>query len=236
MLIFSIDTCSMSSSAALLNDEKMLAQFSINHKKTHSERIMPQVEDMLKAADISIDDIDLFAAAVGPGSFTGVRIGVATAKALAQVKKKPCVAVSALEALAKGLITFNGIISPILDARRNQVYNAVFECKGGELKRLCSDRALPLSDLLSELKSTDKNIMFTGDGVPVFKSFITDALGEKAFFAPLPLMFNQAANVAMVALEKAEKGETVTYDALIPEYVRLSQAEQEKLKKENANA
>lgn len=236
MLIFSIDTCSMSSSASVLGDERMIAQFSVNHKKTHSERIMPQIGNMLEAADISIDDIDAFAAAVGPGSFTGVRIGVATAKALAQARNKPCIAVSALEALATGVVTFDGIISPILDARRNQVYNALFECDGKELKRLTSDRALPLEELIAELKSTDKNIIFTGDGVPVFKDLIKEALGDKAFFAPLPLMFNQAANVALVAQEKLKKGETVTYEKLVPEYVRLSQAEQEKLRREKDNA
>lgn len=236
MLIFSIDTCSMSSSASVVSDERMIAQFSVNHKKTHSERIMPQIEAMLEAADISINDIDAFAAAVGPGSFTGVRIGVATIKALAQAQNKPCIAVSALEGLAKGLVSFDGIISPILDARRNQVYNALFESDGKNLNRICPDRALALDELLQELEKTDKNILFTGDGLPVFKETITETLKDKAFFAPLPLVFNQAASVALIALEKLKNGETVSYSQLVPEYVRLSQAEQEKLRRENDNA
>ncbi len=232
MLIFGIDTCSMSSSAAVVSDEKMVASFSVNHKKTHSERIMPQIEAMLCAADISIDDIDAFAAAVGPGSFTGVRIGVATAKALAQAKGKPCIKVSSIEALAENVSFFNGIICPILDARRNQVYNALFESDLKEINRLTDDRALALSDLLTELKKTGKNIMFTGDGVPVFKDEIKSLLGEKAFFAPPTLVFNQASSVAAVGLKKYALGDTTTYDKLVPEYVRLSQAEQEKLRKE----
>lgn len=235
MLIFGIDTCSMSSSAALINEEKMIAQFSINHKKTHSERIMPQIEAMLNAADISLDDVDAFAASCGPGSFTGIRIGVATAKALAQAKNKPCVAVSSIEALAESVITFDGIISPILDARRNQVYNALFESDGKNIKRIKSDRALSLEALLNELSGVDKNIIFTGDGVLVFKEQILLSLRERAYFAPLPLVFNQAASVAALGLKKFKEGNFVTYDALVPEYVRLSQAEQEKLRKEIDN-
>jgi len=236
MLIFGIDTCSMSSSASVVSDERMIAQFSVNHKKTHSERIMPQIEAMLEAADISINDIDAFAAAVGPGSFTGVRIGVATAKALAQALNKPCIPVSALEGLATNVLSFDGIIAPILDARRNQVYNALFESNGEKIERLCPDRALLLSELLKELKNTDKNIMFIGDGVPVFKEIIEKELKNKAYFAPLPLVFNQAASVALIGLEKFKNGETMSYEKLVPEYVRLSQAEQEKLRREKDNA
>ena len=236
MLILGLDTCSMSSSASLVSEDRMIATFSVNHKKTHSERIMPQIEAMLKAADISIDDIDAFAASVGPGSFTGVRIGVATVKALAQAQKKPCIAVSALEGLATNVASFDGIIAPILDARRNQVYNALFESNGKNITRLCTDRALPLTELLDELKETNKNIMFTGDGVPVFKDVIIDVLEDKAFFATLPLMFNQASSIAMIGLEKFKNGDTINYEKLVPEYVRLSQAEQEKLRRENNNA
>ena len=232
MLILGLDTCSMSSSAAVVSDEKMIAQFSVNHKKTHSERIMPQIEDMLKSADISIDDIDVFAASVGPGSFTGVRIGVATIKAFAQALNKPCIKVSALEGLAENVSCFNGIIAPILDARRNQVYNALFESNGSEITRLCDDRALMLDDLLEELKSYNTNIIFTGDGVPVFGDIIKDTLKDKAFFAPAPLMYNQAASIALIGIKKLKNGETEGYENLVPEYVRLSQAEQEKLRRE----
>lgn len=236
MLILGLDTCSMSSSASIVSEDRMIATFSVNHKKTHSERIMPQIEAMLKAADISIDDIDSFAASVGPGSFTGVRIGVATVKALAQAQGKPCIAVSALEGLAANALSFDGIIAPILDARRNQVYNALFESNGRKLTRLCVDRALPLLELLEELKKTDRNIMFVGDGVPVFKDVITDSLKDRAFFAPLPLVYNQASSIAMIGLEKFKNGDTINYEKLVPEYVRLSQAEQEKLRRENDNA
>ena len=235
MLILGIDTCSMSSSAAVLDEEKMLAQFSINHKKTHSERIMPQIENMLNAADIKIDDIDAFAVSVGPGSFTGVRIGVATAKGFAQSLNKPCIKVSALHGLCENVSFFSGLICPILDARRNQVYNAIFESKNGQIKRLCADRALSVSALMAELKESNKDIMFVGDGVPVFRETLTKELEEKAFFAPLPLMFNQAASVAAVGIDEYKNGNFTDYSELVPEYIRLSQAEQEKLRKESGN-
>lgn len=231
MLIFGIDTCSMSSSAALMSEEKLIAEFTVNHKKTHSEKIMPQIEAMLAACGIDISDIDAFAASVGPGSFTGVRIGVATAKGFAQVLKKPCVAVSALSALALGARTFEGIICPVLDARRNQVYNALFESDKRALRRITEDRAMALDDLLKELESCGKDVVFTGDGVPVFGDKISAVLGEKAFFVQKSFSFNLASLVCEAAEEKLKRGETVSPDGLVPHYVRLSQAEQEKLKK-----
>ena len=235
MLIFAADTCSMSSSAAIADETRTLAQFTVNHKKTHSEKIMPQIEALFKAADISVGDIDVFAAAVGPGSFTGVRIGVATVKGFAQALNKPCVAVSAIEALAYSALPFKGIISPILDARRNQVYNALFECDGRIMKRICPDRALALSELTKELKECGKDVIFTGDGVPVFSEQIEKELGNRAYFVPQPFVYNLASNVARLGLLKYENGEVIDADRLVPEYVRLSQAEQEKSgKKETA--
>jgi len=233
MLIFAVDTCSMSSSAAIADEERVLAQFTVNHKKTHSEKIMPQIDSMLKASDIVLDDIDVMAAAVGPGSFTGVRIGVATIKGFALALNKPCVAVSSIEALAYSVKSFKGIVSPILDARRNQVYNAVFKSDAREIERLTPDRAISLSELLDELSKTEENIIFVGDGVPVFKNEIENVLKNRAYFAPKPLVYNLASSVAEVGIRKYEIGETVKPELLTPEYVRLSQAEQEKqMKKE----
>lgn len=230
MLIFAVDTCSMSSSAAIADENRIIAEFTVNHKKTHSERIMPQIEALFKAADISIDDIDAFAAAVGPGSFTGVRIGVAIAKGFAIPTKKPCIGVSAIEALAYSAKPFKGLIAPILDARRNQVYNGVFESDGRAIKRIKEDRAIELSLLLEELKSYDKDVIFAGDGVPVFKNLVMDFLGDRAYFVPNPFVYNLASGVAEIGIEKYKRGEITEGGLLVPEYVRLSQAEQEKLK------
>ncbi len=229
MLIFGIDTCCMAATAALMDDTKLIAQTVISHDRTHSQKMMPQVETMMAHAERDITDVDCFAAAVGPGSFTGVRIGVATAKALAQAADKPCCAVSTLHALAFNNLTFSGILCPILDARRGQVYNALF--RGGRtLTRLCEDRAIAVEDLIEELKTQDKDVLFCGDGTFAFRSQLEEALGSRAFFASRMQNLNLAAAVAELAL--MGEGETVTYGDLVPKYLRLSQAERERLEKE----
>lgn len=225
MLIFGIDTCCMAATAALMNEERMIAETVLNHKRTHSQKMMPQIEQMFRLAETEVQEVDVFAAAVGPGSFTGVRIGVATVKALAQAVGKPCAAVSTLHALAHQAEFFDGIVCPILDARRNQVYNALFH-GGAELRRLCADRALALEELLQELKREGAPVLFLGDGVPVYRAEVEQALGEQARFAPRSLRMNLGGSVAELGLQAALRGETIPYDALLPSYVRLSQAEQ----------
>ena len=219
MLIFGIDTCSSAATSAIYDGERLLAQTVINHKKTHSQKIMPQIDNLFSLCELSVSDIDIFAAAVGPGSFTGVRIGVATVKGMAHALSKPCVSVSTLEALAYPLSSFDGLVCPILDARRGQVYNAVFE--GG--KRLCADRALALSELLNEVRG--KKVIFLGDGIFPYRDEILSAIPD-AQFAPKVIAMNLAGSVCEVAYEKYLKGEAVTSNELVPSYVRLSQAEQ----------
>ncbi len=232
MLIFGIDTCCSAATAALLEDDTLVAQTVINTGKTHSQKMMPQIAQMFSQAEKEVADVDCFAAAVGPGSFTGVRIGVATAKAMAQAVKKPCVAVSTLHGLANHLAVFDGIICPILDARREQVYNALF--RGGRtMKRLCEDRALGIEELLAELKEETLPVIFCGDGVPVFREKIEATLGENAMFAPVIQNMNLGASVAEVGYAAAKAGQTISYGELVPQYVRLSQAERERQEKEN---
>ncbi len=231
MLIFGIDTCCITATAALMDDDKLLAQTVIHNGQTHSQKMMPQIAEMFRQAEKEPAEVDCFAAAVGPGSFTGVRIGVATAKALAQGLKKPCAAVSTLHALANNVAVFEGIICPILDARREQVYNALFR-GGRQLQRLCEDRALGIDVLLEELKAQELPILFCGDGVLVFRETIEKFLGEQAMFAPRMQNMNLGASVAELGFAMAARGETVPYEALVPQYVRLSQAERERLERE----
>lgn len=232
MLIFGTDTCCMAATAALLSEERLVAQTVLNNKKTHSQNIMPMIEFMMEKAEAAPGDIDCYAAAVGPGSFTGVRIGVATVKALAYAAGKPCVAVSTLEALAHNVICFDGIICPILDARRNQVYNALFN--GLNLNRITDDRALGIDELLDELSQKNQKIIFVGDGVAVFKEKIKEKLSTAAVFAPVSMQMNLAASVAEIGLDKFLRGEVIEYDKLVPQYLRLSQAERERLEREGA--
>lgn len=226
MNIFGIDTCCMAATAAVITDDRLVAQVVQNNKKTHSQKIMPMIEFMLREADMSVDDIDCFAAATGPGSFTGVRIGVATVKALAHAADKPCAAVSTLHALANNTACFDGIICPILDARRGQVYNALF--RGGSMERMTDDRALSLVKLCEELKETDERIIFLGDGVSVFEDEIKKELGGRAEFAQRMQRMNLAASVAEIGYEKFICGDVCGYGELKPDYHRLSQAERER--------
>lgn len=225
MLILGIDTCCMAATAAVTDDNRLIAQTVINHKKTHSQKMMPQIEGMLDLAEIDIKEIDGFAVAVGPGSFTGVRIGVATIKALAQANNKPCVAISTLEGLANNNALFNGIVCPILDARREQVYNSLF--KDG--LRLCDDRALGIIELLDELKNYEDKILFCGDGTLVFKDIIKETLGNKAVFAQRMQNLNLGASIAELGYNAIKNGDYISYNDLIPSYIRLSQAERERL-------
>lgn len=231
MLVFGIDTCCMAATAALIAEDRLVAQTVQNNKKTHSQRIMPMIEQMLSQAEIELSEVDCFAAAVGPGSFTGVRIGVATAKALAHAADKPCAAVSTLHALANNIDCFDGIICPIMDARRNQVYNALF--RGGSMERITEDRAISIEDLLLELKETEEKIIFNGDGVPVFGDRIKEELGDRAVFAQRMQRMNLGASVAEIGYDMLKKGELIGYSDLCPQYLRLSQAERERLEKEN---
>lgn len=221
----------MAATAALIDDTRMIAQTVVNHNKTHSQKMMPQIADMFKNSEIDISDVDVFAAAVGPGSFTGVRIGVAAVKGMARAVDKPCVGISTLEALANNAVCFSGLISPILDARREQVYNALFESDGRRIKRLTPDRALPLEELLTEIQADGRRTAFLGDGVLVYRGTVAERLEENAVFLPKFLNMNLAGSVGELALAAAERGELVTYDRLEPQYVRLSQAEQDRKEK-----
>ena len=229
MNILGIDTCCMTATAAIMSDDRLVAQVSLNNKKTHSQTIMPMIEYILEQAETDINDIDCFAAATGPGSFTGVRIGVAAIKAMAHATGKPCASVSTLEALACNVSEFDGIICPIMDARRGQVYNALF--KGMSLERICDDRALAMEELISELNEIDEKVIFLGDGLPVYAGMINEKLKCSARFADRPHRFNLAASVAELGYNKYLFGDVVGYAELKPEYHRLSQAERERMEK-----
>ena len=224
MKILAIDSCSNVATAALMDDDILIAQFSLNNKTTHSTKLLPQIEYMMKNAETEFADIDLFAVTVGPGSFTGERIGVATAKALAHAVNKPMVGVSALMAMAYNIKYTDYLICPIMDARREQVYTASFRWENDELITIKEDRAMALDELLEEI---NENVIFFGDGVPVFKEKIAEKLGSKAHFAPANLLHINGGGVAECAKSEYKKGKACDYASLVPTYLRLSQAERE---------
>ena len=171
MLMLSVDSSAAPASVCLFEDGKVIADYYLNTGFTHSQTLMPMIEDMLRNAGLSLEAVDALAVAVGPGSFTGLRIGVATVKGLALGTNKPCVGVSTLEALAYNLVGCCGLICPVMNARRNQLYNALFLCQNGRLTRICDDRLISVFDLEEELKAySDKKIYLCGDGYDIAKN------------------------------------------------------------------
>lgn len=230
MLILALDSSAAPASAALLEDGKILSEFYINTKQTHSQTLMPMVESVLKLTNKTLDDVTCMAVSAGPGSFTGVRIGVSCVKGLSMTRNIPCAGVSTLRAMAENARQLTGIVCAAMDARCGQVYNALFRAESGKLTRLCDDRALPIAELLEECKTFTEKIYLVGDGAELcYKTFAA----IRAELLQPQLRFQRASGVAMAAQEMIENGQTVTPDALMPIYLRLPQAERE-LKAKNA--
>lgn len=232
MNILCVDTSGVSAGVAMLRAGKLCYEAQLTHGRTHSQCIMPMVDDGMSQLNLSPTDIDLYAAVVGPGSFTGVRIGVSTIKAMAHAAGKPCIGIDALEALAAGIHVFDGVICPIFDARAQQVYGAAFEA-GLSPKRIMDDVAMKLEDYLAQIKAMKRAALFIGDGAKAFAREIGEAMGESAHFAPQHLNGVRAASAAMLAMEyKAGAGD---YLSLEPLYLRAPQAERERLAREAAS-
>ncbi len=231
MKILAIDSSAKAASVAINEDGKILGEFFINVKLDHSQTLMPMVSSLLKNTFINIKDIDFFAVAAGPGSFTGVRIGVAAIKGMALANNKPCVSVSALEAMSYNFIHNDCIVCSTMDARRDQVYNAIFEINNKKIKRLTSDRAISIESLINELKSYEKKQVFlVGDGADLCYNDIDSA---KSFInlSPENLKYQKASGVSFIAETKIKNGETCSAETLMPLYLRLPQAQRELNKK-----
>lgn len=227
MKLLGIDSTAKSASAAICEDGKILALQYSNTGYTHSVTLMPMVKNVLCAASLKIDDIDAFAVTAGPGSFTGVRIGVACVKGMAQPLGKPCIAVSTLEAAAKPLEAFDCYAVAVMDARCKQVYAAEFECKNGALIRKCPDCAVSISELADRLKSVSLPIILAGDGASLCYGELSGLIPGLRL-APEQIRFQSAAAVALIAEQKLNNGETLTCDELTPVYLRVPQAVREK--------
>ena len=223
MLILAFESSARAASAALLRDGSLISQYSQCSGLTHSRTLLPMAEDMLKNAELTIREVDCFAVAHGPGSFTGIRIGVSTVKGLAWASGKPCVGVSTLEAMAWHGLAAGGPVCPVMDARRQQVYNALFEIRDGRPVRLTEDRPIALAELAPQLKALDAPAFLVGDGAELTAKYLQSA-GIPFRMAPENLRWQSAWGVAMAASDKTPG----TADALLPVYLRLSQAERER--------
>lgn len=223
MLTLAFESSAKAASVALVRDGKLISQYSQRSGLTHSRTLLPMAEDMLKNAELGLDKVDVFAVAYGPGSFTGIRIGVSTVKGLAWATEKPCVGVSTLEAMAWHGLAAGGYICPVMDARRSQVYNGLFKIEGEKPIRLCEDRAIALPLLGDELKKLDAPVFLVGDGAELTAAYLKEQ-GLPYVLAPDNLRWQSAWGVAMAAMDKTPGNA----DELLPVYLRLSQAERER--------
>ena len=231
MKILAIECSATPASCAIFEDEKLISSSFANVKLTHSETLMPMVEATLKNAKLTIDDVETLAVSCGPGSFTGIRIGISAIKGLAIKDKKPCCAVSTLASMAYRLRFFEGVVCAVMDARCNQVYNALFRVENGRVIRLCDDRALMIDELYEEVLNLNKErpdlpIILVGDGADLFFNSTKNREAE-LILAPEHLKWQRASGVCFVAESRAINNETVSAEELLPIYLRLPQAERE---------
>ena len=236
MKILAIEGSSQVASVAVLTDEVITAEYTVNYKITHSQTLMPMLDEIIKMTETDLGTVDAIAISGGPGSFTGLRIGSATGKGLAQALNIPIIHVPTLDGMAYNAFGFDGIICPIMDARRSQVYTGLYSFNDGVFKVKMEGCAISIEELIAKLGGFTGNILFIGDGIPVFKERIENELAERAYFAPANMNRQRAASIAVLGGEYFKQGKTISAAEHLPEYLRSSQAEREreaKLHKEN---
>lgn len=233
MKLLAIDTSGPVCGVAIQTEQGTRYESAVTNKLTHSVNLLPMIDEAFQATNLTIADMDRIAVTVGPGSFTGVRIGVSTVKGLAHGANKPCVAVDALEAMAAGVTAYDGIICPIQDARAGQVYGAAFKATGTRPERLLPDAPLKLEDYLAAIAPLGERFYFLGDGMPVHREKIAAFLGEKAIFANPHQAYLRPGAVAWLASLTAE---TTDYKGLAPLYLRAPSAERNRKLVEAAHA
>ncbi len=230
MKILAIDSSGLVASVAVAQDDTLVAEFTMNYKKTHSQTLLPMLEEVKKAIQLDLGSIDAIAVAAGPGSFTGLRIGSATAKGLGLALQKPLIAVPTVEALAYNLYDTgeDTVICPIMDARRNQVYTGIYCFREHRLETLKQQDAVPMEELLEVLNAMGKTVIFLGDGVPVYREQIEENCRVPYTFAPAHLNRQRAAAVAALGEIYYKEGKIQTAAEHAPDYLRVSQAERER--------
>lgn len=240
MRVLAIDSSGLTATVAIVEDDTTIAEFTINYKKTHSQTLLPMIDEMVKMVEADLNTIDAIAVAGGPGSFTGLRIGSATAKGLGLALGKPLIHIPTAEAMAYSIYGCEDIICPIMDARRNQVYTGIYQMDGDKLQVLEAQMAVEIDELAKKLCTYGKPVIFLGDGVPVHKDRLEKELmtNYDIAFAPAHMNQQRAAAVGMLGIQYYKEGKTETAMEHKPDYLRVSQAErerEERLKAENTH-
>lgn len=227
MRILGIESSSLVASVAVVTDDILTAEYTVNNKKTHSQTLLPMIDGMMKLLELEPEELDAIAVSGGPGSFTGLRIGSATGKGLGLALKKPLIHVPTVDAMAYNLYGADALICPIMDARRNQVYTGLYHFKQ-EFEVVKGSCAMDLGDLSAELNERDERVIFLGDGVPVYRQLIGELMTVPYDFAPAQSNRQRAASVAALGAVYYREGKTETAAEHAPDYLRKPQAERER--------
>ena len=236
MKILGLDSSGIVASVAIVEDDVLIAEYTVNYKKTHSQTLLPMLDEIANMTELDLNSIDAIAVAAGPGSFTGLRIGSATAKGLGLALKKPLIAIPTVEGLAYNLYDISGLICPIMDARRKQVYTGIYRFTDHQLKVVEDQMAVPMETVIEKLNQYGEAVTFLGDGVPVFHELIAEKMTVPYSFAPAHVNKQRAAAVAALGEIYYRQGKTETAMEHVPDYLRVSQAERERAEREAAKA
>jgi tRNA threonylcarbamoyladenosine biosynthesis protein TsaB len=234
MKILAVDSSGMVASVAVVCDGSLIAEYTINHKKTHSQTLLPMLDEIIRMAEIDLKEIDAIAVAEGPGSFTGLRIGSATVKGLALALDKPIVPVPTLEGLAYNLCASEKLICPIMDARRNQVYTAWYRFKDNKIEEVMESIPLDIKELIEKINAKGEAVIFVGDGIEPYAADIMENITVPYSFAPVHLNKQRSSSVACAAVVRYNDGRLKDGDDFAPVYLRMSQAEREREEKKKA--
>lgn len=232
MRILALDSSGLVATVAILEDEQMIAEYTVNYKKTHSQTLLPMLDEIVKMTEFDLSTIDAIAVAGGPGSFTGLRIGAATAKGLGLALNKPLIHVPTVDGMAYGLFGYSGLVCPIMDARRNQVYTGLYRFTEGEFQVVEEQMAISVSELIEKLNAYGEKVTFLGDGVPVYRNQFENGLTGEYAFAPAHLNRQRAAAVGALGMKYFQEGKVESARDHRPDYLRLSQAERERAEKD----
>lgn len=227
MRVLALDSSGLVASVAIVEDEQTVAEYTVNYKKTHSQTLLPMLDEVAKMIELDLEEIDAIAVAGGPGSFTGLRIGSATAKGLGLALRKPLVHVPTLEGLAYNLYGISGLVCPIMDARRKQVYTGIYSFDTG-FHVIKEQEAIAVKELAQMLNAMEGPVTFLGDGVPVYKEMLEEELTVTHFYAPANMNRQRAASVGLLGMKYYKDGKAETAADHKPDYLRVSQAERER--------
>ncbi len=225
MKVLGIDSSGMTATVALIEDDKLIAEFTVNNKRTHSETLMPMIDKVLTASETDIRDVELLAIAAGPGSFTGLRIGAATVKGLGMSLDVPVAAIPTCEGLAMNLSGTDRLVCPLMDARRNQVYTGLYRVSGDMPEAVIEQTACDISEIVDKVNEAGEKVIFLGDGAAIFKEYIESNIRVEFSFANANASLQRGASIASLGLLYQKAGKTVSVDEFTPVYLRPSQAE-----------